>query len=98
QVKRFAEQAGLPLLPMEDRTIHQVRNSSAGPTVSDALFDPAPPEAENYISIASSVFQSDFFSALERLVKEREVESGYIQQYLDAPLKDSVSLHRALAG
>lgn len=98
QVKRFAKQAGLPPLPMEDGTVHQVRNSTAGPTVSEALFDPAPPEAKDYISIADSVFQSDFFAALERLVKERGVGAGYIQQILDAPLKDSVSLHRALIG
>lgn len=97
QVKRFAKQAGLPPLSLEDKTVHQVRNISAGPTVSEALFDPAPPEATNYIAIASSVFQSDFFPALERLVKERGVGAGYIQQILDAPLKDSVSIHRALA-
>jgi len=97
QVKRFAKNAGLPLLPVEDKTIHQVRNRAASSTVSEALFDPMPPEAKNYISVASSVFQSEFFFALARLVKERGVGAGYVQQVLDIPLKDSVSVHRALA-
>jgi hypothetical protein len=97
QVKRYAEHAGLPLLPIEDKTVHQVRNSGAGQTVSEALFDPMPPEASSYISVASSVFRSDFFLALERLVKERGVGAGYVQQVLDVPLKDSMSVHKALS-
>lgn len=97
QVKRFAKNSGLPPLPVEDRTIHQVRNRVASTTVSEALFEPMPPDANSYISVASSVFQSEFFVALERLVKEQGVGAGYIQQVLDIPLKDSVSVHRALA-
>jgi transcriptional regulator with XRE-family HTH domain len=97
QVKRYAKNAGVALLPVEDKTIHQVRNRGPAPTVSEALFDPMPPDAQKYISVASSVFQSEFFVALERLVKEREAGAGYIQQVLDVPLKDSVSIHRALA-
>jgi transcriptional regulator with XRE-family HTH domain len=97
QVKRYAKNGGLPLLAVEDRTIHQVRNRAIGPTVSEALFDPMPPDADKYISLAGSVFQSEFFLALERLIKEREVGAGYVQQVLDIPLKDSVSVHRALA-
>jgi transcriptional regulator with XRE-family HTH domain len=96
QVKRFAEQARLRLLPVDDKTIHRVRNSVPAQTVSEALFDPLPPEASSYISVASSVFQSDFFVALERMVKERGVGAGYIQQVLDVPLKDSMSIHGAL--
>ena len=97
QVKRFAKNAGLPLLAVEDKTIHQVRNSAPSATVSEALFEPMPPAAKSYISVASSVFQSEFFFALARLVKERKVGAGYIQQVLDIPLKDSVSVHTALA-
>ena len=96
QIKRFAEQAGLQPLAVEDRTVHQVRNSGIGQTVSEALFDPMPPEASSYIAVAHTVFQSDFFLALQRLVKERGVGAGYIQQILDLPLKDSMSVHGAL--
>lgn len=97
EVKRYAEHARLPPLPIDDKTIHKVRNSGVGRTVSEALFDPIPPEAASYISVASSVFQSDFFLALQRLVKERNVGAGYIQQVLDVPLKDSMSIHEALS-
>jgi len=96
QVKRFADQAGAQRLAIDDKTIHRVRNSVRAQTVSEALFDPLPPEASNYISAASSVFLSDFFVALGRMVKERGVGAGYIQQVLDVPLKDSMSIHGAL--
>lgn len=96
QVKQFAEQAGLQPLAIEDRTVHKIRNSAIGQTVSEALFDPMPPEASSYIAVANSVFQSDFFSALQRLVKERGVGAGYVQQILDLPLKDAMSVHGAL--
>jgi Zn-dependent peptidase ImmA (M78 family) len=97
QIKRFAKNAGLPPLPIEDKTIHKVRNSYTSPMVSEALFDPMPPDSKSYISVTSSVFQSPFFIALSRLIKERGVGAGYIQQVLDISLKDSVSVHRALA-
>ncbi len=96
QAKRFAEQAGLEPLAIQDKTIHQIRNSGIGQTVSEALFDPMPPDAASYIAVANSIFQSDFFSALQRLVKERGVGAGYVQQILDLPLKDSISIHGAL--
>jgi hypothetical protein len=96
QVKQFAEQTGLQPLAIEDRTVHKIRNSAIGQTVSEALFDPMPPEASSYIAVANSVFQSDFFSALQRLVKERGVGAGYVQQILDLPLKDAMSVHGAL--
>lgn len=98
QVKKYAHYKGLPLLPIDDARIHQIRSMASGPTISETLFKPLPPEAGEYLASANSIFKTDFFFALGRLVKERGVGAGYIQQILDLPMRDSLSIHGALSG
>jgi hypothetical protein len=96
QVKRYAKFADLPGLELADKTIHQVRNMSAAKTVSASLFAPLPVEAKSYVAAAEAQFQSKFFDALRRLVREKGASSGYIQQVLDVSLQDAMSIHRVL--
>lgn len=98
QVKKYAAHVGMQPLPLEDKTIHQIRNITSGGTVSEALFNPLPPDASDYLAATRSIFDTDFFFALGRLVKEREVGAGYIQQVLDLPMKDALSIHGVLSG
>lgn len=97
QVKKYAARACMQLLPVEDKTVHQVRNITSGNSVSEALFDPLPPDASDYLASSRTVFDTDFFFALGRLVKERNVGAGYIQQVLDLPMKDALSIHGVLS-
>lgn len=98
QVRKYTAHQGCSQIPIEEKIIHQVRNSTSTPTVSGALFEPLPPEAGEYIANAQSGFQTDFFFALSRLVKEQGVGAGYIQQVLDVSMKDSISIHGILNG
>lgn len=96
QVKRFAQDAGLSGLGVEEKTVHAVRNSHPGPLISEALFDPLPPEPERYMATCEHAFQSDFFNALRRMVRESGTGTSYIQQVLDASLQDATALHEEL--
>jgi transcriptional regulator with XRE-family HTH domain len=96
QVKIFARATNLPNLPVEERTIHAVRNSDHGPLISQALFDPMPPEPKRYIAACEHTFQSDFFNALKYMVHSTGTGPSYAQQVLDASLQDAHALHEEL--
>lgn len=96
EVCNFAEATGLPHLAVCELDIHKVRNMVRGPLVSAALFDPMPPEASTYIAASNSGFKTSFFSALQRLLRERETGPGYVQQLLDISLKDATALYTEL--
>ena len=96
QIKRFAKSANLPLLDAEERFIHAVRNRNHGPLISEALFDPMPPELRRYIAACEHSFQSDFFAALKRMILESGTTASYIQQILDISLQDATALYEDL--
>lgn len=96
QVKSYAKASGLPALDIEEKTIHAVRNSNQGPLISEMLFDPLPPEPKRYIASCEHAFQSDFFTALKRMIHESGTGPSYIQQVLDTSLQDATALYEAL--
>lgn len=96
EVSNYAQAASLPALRVTAEDIHMVRNMARGDLVSQALFNPLPPEAATYIAAANSVFNSSFFHALQRMLHERGTGAGYIQQLLDISLKDAMALHAEL--
>lgn len=96
QIKHYAKSAGLPNLKTVEKTIHTVRNVDCGPLVSEALFDPAPPEPKLYIAACEHAFQSDFFNALTRMIHESGTGASYVQQVLDTPMQDAYAIHEEL--
>jgi DNA-binding XRE family transcriptional regulator len=96
EVKRYAEFTTSSPLRVADQDIHAVRNVIRGPLVSEMLFKPQPPEASTYIASAKSIFQSEFFNSLRRMIKETGTGPGYIQQVLNVPLKDATAIHSEL--
>jgi hypothetical protein len=96
QVADYAKAAALPALDIEENIIHAVRNSNHGPLISQALFDPMPPESALYIAASENEFQSDFFNALKRMIHENGTGPSYIQQVLDSSLQDAMAIHEAL--
>ncbi len=96
QAKACAEAGGLPPLEVTESDIHAVRNHQRGALVSALLFEPLPPEPGAYIAAARTVFGSEFFTALRRLLQAQGTGSGYLQQLLDIPLSDATALHQAL--
>lgn len=98
QVLAYAKAKGFSALPLEARQIHAVRNRHRNGLVSETLFNPAPPKAEELIAATGHVFGSDFFVALKQMLAERGTGAGYLQQVLDIGLQDATALHAALVG
>lgn len=96
QIKRFALASGKQPLSIEEKTVHVARNTNHGSLISEALFDPVPPEPKLYIAKCEHEFQSGFFSALRRMIHENGTGPSYIQQILDISLADAKALHQEL--
>jgi len=96
RVKEYALIAKLPSLQVTDRAIHRVRNSNPGPLVSEALFDPMPPNARHYIAASENIFHSTFFHALKQMILDKGTGPGYLQQVLDLTIGDAEALHEEL--
>ena len=96
RVKEYTEFANLPGLRATDQAIHRVRNSNPGPLVSEALFDPMPPNAKHYIATSENNFRSTFFHALKQMILDKGTGSGYLQQVLDLSIGDALALHEEL--
>lgn len=96
QIKHFAKFSGVPALNVEEGAIHAARNNNQGPLISEALFDPMPPEPKRYIAACEHAFKSDFFSALKRMIHENGTGPAYAQQVLDISLRDAVAIHEEL--
>ena len=96
QTQGYAAQNNLPPLRVLEKTIHAVRNSSPPQLVSAILFDPMPPKPAQYIAAASNVFQSEFFMALKRMIREHGTGPSYVQQIMDISLSDASALYGEL--
>jgi hypothetical protein len=97
QVQAYASSNGLAPLALDpNKDIHAVRNSARGELVSSLLFDPLPPEPAAYVAAAHNVFGSEFFTSVQRMLRDRGTGPAYLQQVLDVPLADAVALHNAL--
>ncbi len=96
QVNGFARSQGLPALQHVELDIHKMRNAHRGKLVSETLFAPLPPPTSAYLAASERVFQSDFFPALRRMVRDKQTGAGYIQQVMDIPMQDALALHGEL--
>jgi transcriptional regulator with XRE-family HTH domain len=96
QVQRFARSVQCPTLAIDEKSIHAVRNINQGPLVSEALFDPMPPEPKLYISACENAFQTDFFRALKRMIHESGTGPSYVQQILDVTMRDAHAIYEEL--
>lgn len=98
QVQAYAKAKGFTLLTMDQRLLHSKRNSVRSSLVSEALFHPSPPKADELIAATERLFQSHFFVALRQMLVEHGTGPGYLQQVLDVGLQDATALHGALLG
>jgi transcriptional regulator with XRE-family HTH domain len=96
EVNRYVDSQGLPALKHVGTDIHAMRNAQRGKLVSENLFAPLPPEPAAYLAAAERQFQSSFFQALRRMVQEKQIGAGYIQQVMDIPMQDALALHGEL--
>lgn len=96
EVSHYAKSVGLPLLGIESKHIHAVRSVNQGELVSEILFKPLQPEPAVYMAAANNTFQSAFFDALKKMVREKETGIGYIQQILAISFMDATALHKEL--
>ncbi len=98
EVNKYAAAMGVPELKVQATEIHAARNSDGmrGGLVSAELFSPVPPDAQTYIAASKSVFQSEFFTALQAMLRDRSSGPGYVQQVLNIPLADAQAIHAEL--
>ena len=96
QIQMYASANRLTTLPIEETTIHVLRNSLHGPLVSTTMFDPLPPSPQLYIAACEKIFQTGFFQALKRMIHSSGTGAPYIQQVLDTSLQDALTLHEEL--
>lgn len=96
QVNQYAKSIKAPILSIDKNHLHVVRNSTSGPLLSEALFDPLPPEPDIYIAACENSFQSDFFYAIKRMIHEQDTSSSYIQQILDVSVHDAKAIYEEL--
>lgn len=96
QIKQYAKANKLPPITIDERKVHQARNSNQGKLVTKILFDPAPPAPDHYIATSERIFQSNFFRALRRMIHEEETGSSYLQQILDLSIHDARALDKVL--
>ncbi len=59
------------------------------PTVSETLFPVIPPTPKDYITMARGEFQSPFFDALQKHVRQSVVSAGFVETILQLPLLDA---------
>ncbi len=98
EVNNYAAAMGIPELKVQATEVHAARNSDGvrGSLVSARLFSPVPPDAETYIAASKSMFQSEFFTALQSMLRDRSSGPGYVQQVLNIPLPDAQAIHAEL--
>lgn len=96
EVQRYAKANNLMTLPIEEKSIHMLRNSLRGPRVSESMFDPMPPSPQRYIAACENTFQTGFFHALKRMIHASGTGAPYVQQVLDTSLQDAFALYEEL--
>lgn len=96
QVKNYAEAMNLPPLKTTSEHIHVARSWKRGELVSELLFKPLPPTPDTLINSTLKIFQSHFFEAMKRMLREKETGPGYVQQVLDVNISDGAALHAVL--
>ncbi|GGC84692.1 ImmA/IrrE family metallo-endopeptidase [Undibacterium terreum] len=96
EIENYAEANGLPKLKTKQQEIHAARNGNRGELVSEILFKPLPPDPSALIACAQSIFQSHFFEAMRRMLRENGTGAGYLQQVLDVSIHDGAALHAEL--
>jgi transcriptional regulator with XRE-family HTH domain len=97
QMVAYADSNGWPSLVTAEKTLHVMRNSKEPKLVSEALFSPLPPDPAKFIAASKNIFQTDFFSALQKMISQNRSGVGYVQQILDFSLRDSTAMHKELS-
>lgn len=83
-------------LPIDEKSVHQVRNGARPQTVSRSMWSEESPDPAVYIDAVHAQFDSSFFVALGQMLRTGQGGVGYVQQVLDISLADATTLHAAL--
>lgn len=96
EIQKYAQSAKLPSLRTLEAGLHIARTINRGELVSQILFKPLPPEPSVFIAAAQTIFQSHFFVAMQRMLRDKETGYGYLQQVLDISVQDAMAIHTEL--
>jgi transcriptional regulator with XRE-family HTH domain len=96
QLGVIARDAGQPMFEVDQQSLGFYLNAQKGGLVSERFFGESSPTTTQLISVAQSVFHTDFFAALANFIKHNDTGVGYVQQILDIGLVDAKNLHHSL--
>lgn len=96
ETKAYRRRYDIAPLPLDEKTVHMVRNTGKGKTVRWGMWDGSTPTPELYIAATKETFRSPFFDALRRLLVSGMGGVGYVQQVLDVSRADATAIHATL--
>lgn len=96
ETNAYRKRYGIKALPVDETTIHKLRNRDKGRTVRSVIWDETVPSPEIYVAAAREAFRSPFFDALRQLLLSGVGGVGYVQQILDVSRADATAIHTTL--
>jgi transcriptional regulator with XRE-family HTH domain len=96
EMKKYAKSSLSPVIEIHMGGAVTNFNKQVG-LVSEIIFGEENPDAAKYIDICLDNFETDFFCALSRFIRENNKEAGIVQRVMNIPIADAKGVHRALA-
>ena len=96
RVQAYVKKNKLPALNISETSVHKLRNFYVTENMGEKLFKTTSPSAKKYVKVARKKFKSSFFDALRRMIAERDVGSGYLQQILNITPSEAIGIHQVL--
>lgn len=96
EMEKYAKSSSKPILEINMGGAITNFNKQVG-LVSEIIFGEENPDAEKYIDVCLENFETDFFYALSRFIKDNNKEAGIVQRIMNIPFADAKGVYRALA-
>ena len=99
EINKYAERNALPKINLEDHQEIYKANTNfnkAFGSISERLFGGKTPSPDQYIRSAADHFNSPFFDALKKYIKENQKPASFAQSALRMSLLDARNIYEAL--
>lgn len=99
EINKYAEENQLPEIELEEHQEIYKANTNFNKcykALSECLFDDRTPSPEQYIQSAARHFNSPFFEALKKYLRENQKSSSFVQSVLRMSLLDARNISEAL--
>jgi transcriptional regulator with XRE-family HTH domain len=99
EINKYAEENHLPKIELEEHQAIYKANTNFNKcykALSECLFDDRTPSPDQYIQSATKHFNSPFFEALKKYLRENQKSSSFVQSVLRMSLLDARNISEAL--